>query len=169
MMEDTGIAVLLTQRRMIPTIPAFSLKTLCLDTDWEAVAGENDQNLPAQTTADSLAYVMYTSGSTGTPKGVEVPHRGVVRLVVNTNYARLDEKETFLLMAPLSFDASTFELWAALLNGAACIVHPADVPSTDRLADLIRRHSVSTLWLTAGLFNAVIDEDPRPCERSLNY
>jgi surfactin family lipopeptide synthetase C len=161
MVEDTRIAVLLTQRGMIPVIPACTPKMLCLDADWEAVAGENDQNLPAQSTAESLAYVMYTSGSTGTPKGVEVLHRGVVRLVLNTNYARLDGKETFLQLAPISFDASTLEIWGALLNGATCIVFSAEVPSTDKLADVIRRHSVSTLWLTASLFNAVIDEDPQ--------
>ena len=159
MVEDTRIAVLLTQRRMIPVIPACTLKMLYLDADWDFVAGESDQNVPAQSTADSLAYVMYTSGSTGTPKGVEVLHRGVVRLVLNTNYARLDGKETFLQLAPISFDASTFEIWAALLNGATCIVYTADALSTGKLADVIRRHSVTTLWLTASLFNAVIDED----------
>ena len=161
MVEDTGIAVLLAQQKMIPAIPTCSTKTLCLDTDWEAVAGEDDQTLPVLTTADTLAYVMYTSGSTGTPKGVEVLHRGVVRLVVNTNYARLDGKETFLQLAPISFDASTFELWAALLNGGTCIIYPPDVPRTNKLAEIICRHSVSTLWLTVSLFNAVIDEDPQ--------
>ncbi|HET6364287.1 MAG TPA: amino acid adenylation domain-containing protein [Nitrospirota bacterium] len=159
--EDSRITVLLTQRRMVPAIPTGTLKALCLDADWETVAVENDQNVPAWSTAETLAYVMYTSGSTGTPKGVEVIHRGVVRLVVQTNYARLGGKETFLQLAPISFDASTFELWAALLNGATCIVYNPDVPRTDKLADLIRRHSVSTLWLTASLFNAVIDEDPQ--------
>jgi len=161
MVGDTGISVLLTQRRMTPVISSFTLKTLFLDSDWGAVSREDDQNRPAGSTADNRAYVMYTSGSTGTPKGIEVIHRSVLRLVVQTNYATLDGKETFLHLAPISFDASTFELWAALLNGATCIVYPPDVPSTDKLAYLIRRHSVSTLWLTASLFNAVIDEDPQ--------
>jgi surfactin family lipopeptide synthetase C len=161
MVEDTGMAVLLTQSVMVSAFPVFPLKMLCLDTEWETVARESDQNVPACSTAEGLAYVMYTSGSTGTPKGVEVLHRGVVRLVINTNYSRLNEKEIFLLMAPISFDASTFELWAALLNGATCIIYPADVPNADKLADIIRRHFVSTLWLTSSLFNAFIDENPQ--------
>ena len=161
MMEETGISVLLTQRRMTPVIPACTLRMLCLDSDWDAVAGEDGENMPAWSRAETLAYVVYTSGSTGTPKGVEVIHRGVVRLVVRTNYATLDGKETFLQLAPISFDASTFELWAPLLNGATCVVYSTDVPSAHQLAEVIRRHSVSTLWLTASLFNAVIDEDPR--------
>lgn len=161
MVEDTGIGVLLTQSRMVSALPVFPLKMLCLDTEWETIAGQDNQNMLVCSSADSLAYVMYTSGSTGTPKGVEVLHRGVVRLVINTNYARLNEKETFLQLAPISFDASTLEIWGALLNGATCIVFPADVPSTGKIADIIRRHSVSTLWLTSSLFNAVVDEDPQ--------
>jgi aspartate racemase len=88
------------------------LKVLCLDTDWTAIAREAEDNPPSTTTADNLTYVMYTSGSTGKPKGVSVTHRGVVRLVKETNYAELNEKEIFLQFAPLSFDASTFEIWA---------------------------------------------------------
>jgi thioesterase domain-containing protein/acyl carrier protein len=87
-------------------------------------------------------------------------HRGVVRLVMNTTYARFDTDETFLQLAPLSFDASTFELWAPLVHGARCVVYPAGVPSPERLGEVIRQHHVSTLWLTASLFNVVIDEAP---------
>ena len=65
-----------------------------------------------------LAYVIYTSGSTGQPKGVEVPHRGVLRLLFGVDYVRLDANESFLHLAPTSFDASTFEIWGALLHGA---------------------------------------------------
>ncbi len=68
---------------------------------------------------------MYTSGSTGTPKGVCVPHRGVVRLVKGTGYARFGREEVVLQLAPIAFDAATFELWAALLNGGRVAVFPA--------------------------------------------
>jgi aspartate racemase len=161
MLEDAGISVLLTQHRLIPAIPECTLRILCLDEDCEAVTRENDRNVSTASTSDTLAYVMYTSGSTGTPKGVEVLHRCVVRLVVRTGYARLNAKEIFLQLAPISFDASTFELWAALLNGATCIVYTPAALSTVKLAEHIRRHSVSTLWLTSSLFNTVIDEDPQ--------
>ena len=79
-------------------------------------------DLPAQCSADDLAYVMYTSGSTGRPKGVGVPHRGVVRLVRSQEYAAFDAQQRFLFLAPTCFDASTFELWGPLLNGATCVV-----------------------------------------------
>ncbi len=65
---------------------------------------------------------MFTSGSTGWPKGVEVPHRAIVRLVFGQDFARMGPAETWLHMAPTSFDASTLEIWAPLLHGGRCVV-----------------------------------------------
>ncbi len=110
---------------------------------------------------EALAYVMYTSGSTGTPKGVEIAHRGIVRLVRGVNYVNLDRQPRVLHAAPLGFDAATFEVWAPLLNGGCCVVHDERVPSAAGLAATIAAHGVTTAWLTAALFNAVVDDDPR--------
>ncbi|WP_062537154.1 type I polyketide synthase, partial [Mizugakiibacter sediminis] len=110
---------------------------------------------------DALAYVMYTSGSTGTPKGVMVPHRGILRLVLDADYVRLDAETRMLHAAPLGFDASTLEIWGALLNGGRCVIHTETVPTGRGLAQTIRAHGVTTAWLTAALFNAVVDDDPR--------
>lgn len=107
--------------------------------------------------ADDLAYVMYTSGSTGRPKGVLIPHRGIVRLVSDCNFANLGPQEVILHLAPLSFDASTFELWGALLNGGKLVIVPAPHPSLDDIAETIRVNGVTTLWLTAGLFHLMVE------------
>jgi len=103
------------------------------------------------------AYVMYTSGSTGRPKGVLVPHKAVLRLVIDTDYAHFGEDEVLLGLAPLSFDASTFEIWAALLHGGTLAILPMPHPSFDDIADAIARHGVTTMWLTAGLFHLMVD------------
>ena len=76
--------------------------------------------------ARGLAYIIYTSGSTGQPKGVMVEHRGVVRLVRQTNYITLDGSDRILQTASLAFDASTFEIWGALLNGASLYLPPGE-------------------------------------------
>ncbi|HVI59251.1 MAG TPA: amino acid adenylation domain-containing protein [Luteimonas sp.] len=110
---------------------------------------------------DALAYVMYTSGSTGLPKGVEIPHRGILRLVVGVDYIRLGPDTRMLHCAPLGFDASTLEIWGPLLNGGCVAVHDEGVPTGKGLAASIARHDITTLWLTCALFNAVVDEDPR--------
>src|SRR5271165_2628902 len=116
------------------------------------------QNLPNLNTPGNLAYVMFTSGSTGTPKGVMVEHRSVIRLVRNASYAELNARQVHLQMAPLAFDASTFEIWGALLNGATLAIMPAGQPSLAEIGRAIQEHDVTTLWLTAGLFHAMVDQ-----------
>ncbi|RFB75520.1 non-ribosomal peptide synthetase [Methylovirgula sp. 4M-Z18] len=113
---------------------------------------------PSPGHADAAAYIMYTSGSTGQPKGVVVPHRGIIRLVIGCDYADLGPNETILQFAPLAFDASTLEIWGALLNGGRLVFVPGDNPSLDDIADVIAEHRVTTLWLTAGLFHVMIDQ-----------
>jgi amino acid adenylation domain-containing protein len=106
---------------------------------------------------DDAAYIMYTSGSTGHPKGVLIPHRGVVRLVIDNHFAAMGPDQVHLQLAPLAFDASTFEIWGALLNGGRLAILPAPYPSLDDVAQSIAYHQVTTLWLTAGLFHLMVD------------
>jgi amino acid adenylation domain-containing protein len=111
---------------------------------------------------EGLAYVMYTSGSTGQPKGVGIPQRAIVRLVRAGGFARLGAAETFLLLAPLAFDASTLEIWGPLLNGGCLALLPAASERRPSLGDVgaaVARFGVTTLWLTAGLFHQLVDED----------
>jgi amino acid adenylation domain-containing protein len=125
--------------------------------DRSSSGGEGRDAFAAPTAPDDLAYVMYTSGSTGRPKGVMVPHRAVLRLVIDNDFARLDSDEVLLQLAPLSFDASTFEIWGALLNGGRLAILPTPHPSLDQIATAIVRHGITTLWLTAGLFHLMVD------------
>ena len=113
--------------------------------------------LPAQTDARRLAYVMYTSGSTGVPKGIAVEHRSVLRLVIDADFVDLDSDRRVLQAAPFSFDASTLEVWAALLQGARLVQCPDARIDLDRLAATIASGAVDTAWLTAGLFQQMVD------------
>lgn len=115
-------------------------------------------SLPSQAVA--LAYIMYTSGSTGLPKGIGIPHTAILRLVTEPNYMRLGPDTRMLHAAPLGFDASTLEIWGPLLNGGMCVLHDEDLPTPAGLARTIGTHGVNTAWLTAALFNAVIDDAP---------
>ncbi|WP_161975702.1 non-ribosomal peptide synthase/polyketide synthase [Tengunoibacter tsumagoiensis] len=110
--------------------------------------------------AQQLAYLMYTSGSTGEPKAVAVPHRAIVRLVCQNRFAQLDQEQIFLQLAPLAFDASTLELWGSLLHGARLVLAPAQPPSLELLAPLLQEEAVSLLWLTAGLFQQIVQQEP---------
>lgn len=158
MVSDAQISVLLTQQKLIERLPDCGAKVVCLEAAREEINAQSEKNPASGANADNLAYVMYTSGSTGKPKGVCIVHRGVVRLVKDTNFASLTAAEVFLQLAPISFDASTLEIWGALLNGAKLAVFPAGSPSLAELGEAIRLYNVTILWLTAGLFHLMVDE-----------
>jgi amino acid adenylation domain-containing protein len=158
MLEDAQVPILLTQQQLVEKLPENQARVICLDTDWEVLTPQSEENPLSEVMADHLAYVMYTSGSTGRPKGVSVIHRGVMRLVKQANYASFTAEEVFLQLAPISFDASTFEIWGSLLNGARLVVMPPHTPSLQELGQAIEQYQVTTLWLTAGLFHLMVDE-----------
>ena len=157
MVTDVAASVLVTQARLGARLPDLPLRRIALDADWPAVAQEPDTPLAHGATADSLAYVMYTSGSTGRPKGVSVAHRAITRLVHGTTYIRWGADEVFFQLAPLAFDASTFEIWGSLLHGARLVIGPPGRPSLSELGDALVGSGVTTLWLTAGLFRQMVD------------
>ena len=158
MLSHSDVGLVVTQSAHRSLVPA-GRALLSID---EAM--EDDASLaplaPAPAGGESAAYVMYTSGSTGTPKGIEICHRSILRLVVGARYVELPPGEAMLHAAPLGFDASTLEIWGPLLNGGVCVVHDEQVPTGAGLARTIAQHSVKTAWLTAALFNAVVDDDP---------
>jgi amino acid adenylation domain-containing protein len=161
MLKDLKAPVLLlTHSRLLKRSAGFLPDRVCLDSDWRSVRGESVDNPAIPIGADQLAYVSFTSGSTGRPKGVCVPHRAVIRLVKNTNYAQFSEAEVFLQLAPVSFDASTFEIWGALLNGGRLAVFPPHIPTLSELTEVIRNERVTTAWFTSGLFHQLVDQVP---------
>ncbi|MCE2699816.1 MAG: amino acid adenylation domain-containing protein [Nostocales cyanobacterium LE14-WE4] len=165
MLADTQIKVLLTQQNLVEKLQKHQVKLVCLDTDSPMIAQCSQDNAIATPIADvqatNLAYVIYTSGSTGQPKGVEVVHRGVNRLLFGVNYVHLDATQRFLQIAPISFDASTFEIWGALLHGGKCVIFPESIPTAKTLSEEIHKHGITVLWLTSALFNSIIDDDPQ--------
>lgn len=138
---------------------------MVVDNGWTACASTNaaaeHAAAPRRRTPDSIAYIMFTSGTTGTPKAVKVMDRNIANLCTHPGYVRLDDSETLVHLAPASFDAATFEIWGALLNGARLVV-PDDRPmNTDDIENLVQRHGITTMWLTAALFHQVVGESQR--------
>jgi amino acid adenylation domain-containing protein len=155
-LADSGTRVLLTHASLALDVADSGVATVAIDGDDNAEA--SPPPIP-DVGPDHLACVMYTSGSTGTPKGVGVTHRNVVRLIRGTDYIRFGPDRVFLQLAPAAFDASTFEIWGALLNGARLAIAPPGLLTPEELGGVLRRHRVTTLWLTAGFFHLVVDEN----------
>jgi amino acid adenylation domain-containing protein len=156
MLEDAGVHVLLTTRRH-QRLALSGVTTLAL---LDEPVGPVGAAPAARVQPDDRAYVMFTSGSTGRPKGVAVPHRAIVRLVFGQRYARFGPAERVLHLARPVFDASTFEIWGALLHGGACVIHPPGVPTPATLRAIIGRSGATTALFTTSLFNTIVDEDP---------
>ncbi len=160
MLADAEVRYLLASKALAAKMPkAPGVELIDLDQQAAAIAALPATAVDGGAGPGDLAYVMYTSGSTGTPKGVEVLHRAIDRLVMGVKYSHLAADSVLLHAAPLGFDASTYELWGALLNGGQVVLHTEDVPTARGLGEVIRAHKVTNVWLTAALFNAVVDED----------
>ncbi|MGW1291983.1 amino acid adenylation domain-containing protein [Streptomyces sp. NPDC002533] len=167
MLEDSGSALLIgtpdTTTALAHALPDG------LPVVWAQTLGEETPDVapgpitPAPVVGDRspLAYVMFTSGSTGRPKGVMVEQSGIVRLVRDSDVHRFTPQDRLLLTGALEFDATTFEIWGCLLNGATLCVVPAEtLLVTERLKEAVRAHAVSVMWMTAPLFHQTVDTDP---------
>ena len=158
MLDDTNLKLILTQKSLVDKLPSQKVQLIFLDQDWQQFESNEDINPTSDVKQTNLAYIMYTSGSTGNPKGVCVVHQGVVRLVKQTNYINISQEDVFLQLAPISFDASTFEIWGCLLNGAKLVIFPPHIPSLAELGQAIKQNKITILWLTAALFHLMVDE-----------
>ncbi len=143
---------------------AANLASLC--------AGYPEHNPePAQLglTSRHLAYVIYTSGSTGQPKGVMVEHKSIIRLVINSGYAPITSNDCLAHCASPVFDASTWEIWASLLNGAKLLLIPQQILlNPTQFNEELIKGKVTALWLTVGLFNSYV-EDLKEALNQLKY
>ncbi|RKN44897.1 non-ribosomal peptide synthetase [Streptomyces hoynatensis] len=115
---------------------------------------------PAAVRGADPCTVFFTSGTTGTPKGVVSPHRATARLFRPGGFARFGADTVTALAAPVPWDAFSFELWSALLNGGTCVIVAEPYLSPAALRTAVTRHGTTTVWLTSSLFNMVVDEDP---------
>ncbi|UFP96149.1 non-ribosomal peptide synthetase [Gloeobacter morelensis] len=167
LLTDAQVPVLLAQEHLAPILPTSNARVLFF-ADADVQGPEDGENLSAEVSSAALACVMYTSGSTGNPKGVLVPHQAINRLVREPGYLHFHSEQVFLQFAPLCFDAATFEIWGPLLNGARLAIAPAGPLGSSELAALITTHAVDTLWLSAGLFRVMVDEQ-LPVLRSLSH
>jgi len=159
MIADTELSAIVTDRAGAGKLPG----ELPLVRYEDAISSaQREPRGGAKSTAESTAYIMYTSGSTGVPKGVEVTQRGVVRLVRNASYVNFGSAEVFAQISNSSFDAITFEVWGALLNGGRLVILPTEVVlSPEAFAAAIEKHQVSAMFLTASLFNLMAARAPQ--------
>ncbi len=146
---DSGASLILCDRDIDREIAG---EIACLRIDRLRQNPTHDPAVPRA--GDAPAYIMYTSGSTGTPKGVMVTHQGILRLAINNRFASFERGDRFAFAANPAFDASTLEMWGALLNGASlAIIAPEVLTEAEALAAALVRQGINVLFLTTSLFN----------------
>ncbi|CAI2415503.1 Linear gramicidin synthase subunit D [Serratia fonticola] len=107
-------------------------------------------------------HILFTSGTTGKPKAVEIEAKGILRLVVNTCYINLTIDDRIACIANPTFDASLFEIWGALLNGATTVIIPKeDVLNIQYFQQELIRQKITIMFITTSLFNLVATTFPQ--------
>ncbi|WP_149096556.1 amino acid adenylation domain-containing protein, partial [Paenibacillus terrae] len=159
MLADSGTALLLVQQPgLLPADCGYAGEIIDL-----SAAPERDEaghNPITQTKAEHLAYVMYTSGSTGQPKGVMTTHRNVVKTIINNGYLEITPEDRLLQLSNYAFDGSTFDIYGALLNGAALVLlSREELLDPMAITRLLQEQGVTVTFMTAALFNTLVELD----------
>jgi amino acid adenylation domain-containing protein len=168
MLEDAQVRVLLTQARLVESLPKHQGRIVCLDTDWEIIERQSEENPGCSFTPENLAYVIYTSGSTGKPKGVLVPHSGVSNLATaQIRIFNVQPNSRVLQFASVSFDASISEVVMALLAGATLVMGTREslLPGPT-LIQLLRDFAIATVTLPPSVL-AVLPANELPALRTI--
>ncbi|MGE3935918.1 MAG: amino acid adenylation domain-containing protein, partial [Rhodospirillaceae bacterium] len=158
-LDDAGIAAVLATLSLAGRV-ADGPATILIDDEADPEAPPPDVPVPPAGPDDPV-YVIYTSGSTGRPKGVVAAQRGVIRLVVDTTYVRFAPADTIAHLSNVAFDAATFEIWGALLNGARlAVAAPATVMDPAALARWLADARIDTMFMTSALFSRMAEAAP---------
>ncbi|MEC5396386.1 non-ribosomal peptide synthetase [Uliginosibacterium sp. H1] len=168
MMEDARPALALTQEALLEKLPATSTPTICLDSDWPAVAGYSDADPDAVAGLHDLAYVIYTSGSTGRPKGVALEHIGLTNLChTQADAFEITPDSQVLQFASISFDAAVSETFVTLSRGACLhLIRQESLRSSYEILKVLEQSAISVVTLPPSLLS-VLPASPLPSLRTL--
>lgn len=160
LMQDAGVATLLTQEKLVGLLTGQEPQTVCIDRDWETITRASELKPEPRGDAQNLAYVIYTSGSTGWPKGVMIPHRAILnRLFWMLNLFGLNENDRVLQKTIISFDASVWELFVPLMCGARLVLaRPGGHRDSAYLTRAIQQHEVTVLQLVPSMLQVLLKE-----------
>ncbi|MYS06885.1 AMP-binding protein, partial [Streptomyces sp. SID6041] len=154
-LQQVAPAALVTQSHL----PRLATEAVVVDltADVAEVSGLPGTAVETGGSPESVACVMFTSGSTGLPKGVMASHRALAATFVGPDYLAFGPEQTFLQCSPVSWDAFALEVFGPLLHGGVCVLQPGQHTDPHLIAELVERHGVTSLQMSASLFNHMLD------------
>nr|MDZ8004741.1 amino acid adenylation domain-containing protein [Nostoc sp. DedSLP05]MDZ8101218.1 amino acid adenylation domain-containing protein [Nostoc sp. DedSLP01] len=161
MLNDSQVSVVLSQEKLLASLPEYRARVVCLDKDWQNISKESIDNLISDSIVDNLAYVIYTSGSTGQPKGTLINHSNVVRLFAATSsWYNFNDQDVWTMFHSYAFDFSVWEIWGALLYGGRLVIVPYLVTrSPESFYKLLCQEKVTILNQTPSAFRQLIQAE----------
>ena len=158
-LEDAHIELLITQADLLSQMPSTAAKTICLDPEWKALAGQSGDPVAAEVGAENLAYVIYTSGSTGKPKGVQLEHRSLVNFLCSMQREPgFTQDDILVAVTTLSFDIAGLEMFLPLLSGGRVVIAPREATYDGRLlAELIDKSKATVMQATPATWRLLFE------------
>lgn len=164
-LNEINSKVIVTQSEFAQSLLS-GCRSICMDTEWDLVDIENDDNLNLTMTSNQIIYMIYTSGSTGTPKAVRTMHYNVAALLCNTNHMHPDESDRFLKINNFAFDISTWEIWTPLIYGGTMVIIPDNLKLRPlEFAEFVKVNEVTMAYLPTALYHAISVEIPSAFEK----
>ena len=162
MIDDSGCEYVVTESKIVDSLPKNNARIIQLDADWEKISTGSSRaqaSAPAEQSnppslspvdTDSPAYIIYTSGSTGKPKGVLVTHKNVVNFLSSMRKVPgLSSGDKLVAVTTLSFDIAVLEIWLPLICGATTIIAGSGIVSDgEQLKALVENEHANVMQAT---------------------
>lgn len=151
--------LIITQKKMLASLPLYEGEVICIDEDWNKISIENKENLEIIVDPEELAYVIYTSGTTGNPKGVMIPHRAVVNFLNSMGkQPGLTQNDVMLSVTTISFDIAGLEIFLPLITGARTVLVSFEKTiSGNLLAEEIEKNQATVMQATPSVYRLLLD------------
>ena len=161
MVEDSQISIVLTQTKFINKFKNKNINIINLNTQWDLINKEKEEDRIKDVKPDNWAYMIYTSGSTGRPKGVINTHKALVnRIVWMQKELKMTEKDVVLQKTPFSFDVSVWEfVWPLMIGARIVMAEPGGHRDPEYLVDTIKKEKVTTIHFVPSMLRIFIDSE----------
>lgn len=159
MIEDSQMAVIITQQSLADTLPENTAQMVLVDEDAARISAQSGENVVVAGNCENLAYVIFTSGSTGRPKGVQIPHSALTNFLLSMQrQPGIQPDDVLVAVTTLSFDIAGVELYLPLISGARVVILSSDITvDGTALAEALDHYQATILQATPATWRLLVE------------